>query len=147
MAEGKPGEHPFAGLVRRLGGVVVEHRDRLGEPLPEGARFDAWLGWSEEIAPPVARVGPRSYALSAGRVGGNEEEERSREITSGLVSRVLEAALRDQVEWETDPDFGFELPVSVPGVTYDELLTLVPRFLYARTDRVYAYAAKVPGAR
>jgi hypothetical protein len=147
MAEGAPGDHPFAGLVRKRGGVVVEHRDRLGEPLPEGARFTAWLGRGEEISPPVVRVSAHAYLLSAGRVGGSEEEPLSREIPTGLVARVLDAALLGQVEWEVDPDFGFELPMAFPGMQPDELLTLVPRFLYARTDRVYEYSAMVPAAR
>ena len=60
--------------------------------------------------------------------------------------RALDAALAGQVEWEPDPDFGFELPMAFPGLEPDERLTLVPRFLYARTDRVYEYAAMVPRA-
>jgi ATP-dependent phosphoenolpyruvate carboxykinase len=60
---------------------------------------------------------------------------------------VLEAAIAGLVEWETDPDFGLEAPAAVPGVAPDDLLTLVPRFLYARTDRVYEYAARVPEVR
>ncbi len=127
--------------------MVVEAPKRLAEPLPEGAKFAAVLGWGEEITPPVVRLGRRSYRLTAGRVGGPEEEPRSREIQAGLVARVLEAAVAGLVEWETDPDFGFETPASVPGVSSEDLLTLVPRFLYARTDRVYDYAAMVPGKR
>jgi hypothetical protein len=140
-------EHPFAELVRARGGFVVEQRDRLGEPLPEGASFAAWLGRGEEIAPPVVRLGERRYLLSAGRVGGGADEPRSREIPSALVERVLDAALAGQIAWEADPDFGFELPMAFQGLQPDELLTLVPRFLYARTDRVYEYAELVPQVR
>jgi ATP-dependent phosphoenolpyruvate carboxykinase len=123
--------------------VVVE-AERLGEPLPEGAVFAALLGWGDDIVPPVTRLGPRAYRLTAGRVGGPPEEVRSREISRALVARVLEAAVADLVEWETDPDFGCEVPAAAPGLGTDELLILVPRFLYARTDRVYDYAAMVP---
>ncbi len=128
-------------------GGVVEAPQRLGEPLPEGAAFAAVLGWGEDIVPPVVRLGPKAYRLTAGRVGGPPEEERSREIPVLLVSRTLEAAIAGLVEWEVDPDFGFEAPASFPGLGPDDLLTLVPRFLYARTDRVYDYAALVPERR
>jgi ATP-dependent phosphoenolpyruvate carboxykinase len=126
--------------------VVVE-AERLGGPLPEGATCAALLGWGEDITPPVIRLGSKTYRLTAGRVGGPEKEAPSREIAAALVRRVLEAALGGLVEWETDPDFGFDVPAAVPGVAADDLLTLVPRFLYARTDRVYEYAAMVPERR
>ena len=126
--------------------MVVE-AERLGEPLPEGATCAALLGWGEDITPPVIRLDSKTYRLTAGRVGGPEEEARSREIPAALVRRVLEAALGGLVEWEADPDFGFETPGAVPGVAADDLLILVPRFLYARTDRVYEYAAMVPERR
>jgi ATP-dependent phosphoenolpyruvate carboxykinase len=95
----------------------------------------------------VVRLDPKAYLLTAGRVGGPEDESRSREIPVALVRRVLEAAVTGLVEWEIDPDFGFETPGGFPGLDSDELLTLVPRFLYARTDRVYEYAAMVPDRR
>jgi hypothetical protein len=60
------------------------------------------------------------------------------------VARVLDAAGAGEVEWEADADFGYELPVDMPGLTVGERQVLVPRFLYARTDRVYDYAAMVP---
>lgn len=144
-AEG--GDHPFAALVREHGGIVVAAPERVGEPLPEGAGFAAVLGWGGDIIPPVVRLSPRLYRLTAGRVGGPPEEPSSREIPEALVGRVLEAAAAGQVEWEVDPDFGFEAPATVSGVGADDLLTLVPRFLYARTDRVYEYAGMVPDRR
>jgi hypothetical protein len=134
-------------MVRERRGVVVEASERLAQPLPEGASFAALLGWGETITPPVIRLGPAAYRLTAGRVGGPAGQAGSREIPASLVRRVLEAAVGGLVAWEVDPDFGFEAPAAVPGLGLDELLTLVPRFLYARTDRVYEYAALVPARR
>ena len=88
-----------------------------------------------------------AYLVTAGRVGGGAEEPRSRAITSELVTRALDAASARAVDWELDPDFGYELPMEFPGIDVDERRILVPRFLYARTDRVYDYAAMVPGLR
>jgi phosphoenolpyruvate carboxykinase (ATP) len=87
------------------------------------------------------------YLLTSGRVGGPPDEPRSREIPDALIARVLDAAAAGQVDWELDPDFGYELPMEVPGVGVEERRVLVPRFLYARTDRVYDYAAMVPRLR
>lgn len=128
-------EQPFAALVRELGGAVAPE---------EGGRFVAELRVGTDIWPPVARMGTDSYLLTSGRVGGYEDEQGSREIPAELVARVLDAALAGRVKWERDPDFGWELPMAFPGLDDDERLTLVPRFLYAKTDRVYEYAAKVP---
>jgi ATP-dependent phosphoenolpyruvate carboxykinase len=141
------GVHPFAALVRDREGVVVESEARIGAPLAEGARFAALLRTAEPITPPVTRLADRAYLLRAGRVGGPESDPRSRAIPPALVGRVLDAAIRGSVEWERDPDFEIEVPVAFPGMEPDELLTLVPRFLYARTDRVYEYAAMVPRVR
>ena len=51
------------------------------------------------------------------------------------------------VSWETDPDFGYEVAASVPGVEAPEDGLLVPRLLYTRADRVYEHAAIVPRVR
>jgi ATP-dependent phosphoenolpyruvate carboxykinase len=99
------------------------------------------------VLPAVARLGENAYLLKAGRVGGTEDEAGSREITEDLVATVLDAALAGRVEWESDPDFGYEVAAGVPGVErpYDGLL--LPRLLYARADRVYEHAAIVPHVR
>jgi phosphoenolpyruvate carboxykinase (ATP) len=130
--------------------------------LPPVARLDpllagAWLvlaagpaaGAREAVAASAlaARVGgdgPPAYLVTAGRVGGSFADPRSRPIEPELVARVLDAAAEGAVEWEADPDFGYELPVDLPGLEVAERRVLVPRFLYARTDRVYEYAATVP---
>lgn len=148
MAAGE--EHPFAGLVRDRGGAVVGRPERLDDPAPDGVSFLALLASAQDISPPLARLRAAempAFLLTAGRVGGGEEEPGSRSIPLELVSRALDAALAGEVAWECDPDFGFELPVDFPGLEPDERLTLVPRFLYARTDRVYSYAALAPQAQ
>jgi ATP-dependent phosphoenolpyruvate carboxykinase len=140
------GAHPFAALVSGRGGAVLVER---GAPVPQGAGFAALLRHGEEIWPPLARITTspiQTFLITAGFVGGSEGEG-SREITAELVSRVLDAALAGEVSWEVDPDFGWELPMEVPGTSWEEHLVLVPVHLYARTDRPYEYAAKVPVAQ
>ncbi len=68
-------------------------------------------------------------------------------IGEQFVAAVLDAALAGRVEWETDPDFGYEVAASVPGVEPPEDGLLLPRLLYTRADRVYEHAAIVPRIR
>ena len=68
-------------------------------------------------------------------------------IGEQFVAAVLDAAMAGRVEWETDPDFGYEVAASVPGVEPPEDGLLLPRLLYTRADRVYEHAATVPRVR
>ncbi len=63
------------------------------------------------------------------------------------MGRVLDAAAAGEVEWEVDPDFGYEVAAKVPGVDPPEDGLLMPRFLYTRADRVYEHAAIVARVR
>jgi phosphoenolpyruvate carboxykinase (ATP) len=101
----------------------------------------------EGVLPAVARLGESAYLLKAGRVGGPEGEPGSLAISEDVVTRVLDAALGGAVEWERDPDFGYEVAASVPGVEPPEDGLLLPRLLYTRADRVYEHAAIVPRVR
>jgi hypothetical protein len=121
-------EHPFAVLVAERG-------------------IDAVLVEGDGIVPAVARLGEGLYLLKAGRVGGPEGSPGSLAIGADLVGAVLDAAAKGSVEWEADPDFGYELAASVPGIEPPIDGLLVPRFLYTRADRVYEHAAIVPTVR
>ncbi len=101
----------------------------------------------EGVLPAVARLGGDRYLLKAGRVGGSEGERGSMAIGERFVASVLDAALADRVEWETDPDFGYEVAAVVPGIEPPEDGLLMPRLLYTRADRVYEHAAIVPRVR
>jgi ATP-dependent phosphoenolpyruvate carboxykinase len=99
------------------------------------------------ILPAVARLSGGRYLIKAGRVGGPRGEPGSREITEELVTRVLDASQRGEVEWERDPDFGYDVAAGVPGIEPPDDGLLMPRLLYTRTDRVYEHAAKVAELR
>ena len=120
--------HPWAGLVaeRKIDAVLVD---------------------VDGVLPAVARLTDGRFLLKAGRIGGPEGETGSREIPESLVTTVLDAALAGEVEWETDPDFGYQVAASVPGVEFPDDGLLLPRLLYTRADRVYEHAAIVPRVR
>jgi phosphoenolpyruvate carboxykinase (ATP) len=83
------------------------------------------------------------YLLKAGGVGGTQPEG-SIEVREEHAAAILNAVLAGTVEWETDPDFGYRVAVEVPGIEGRDRFLLIPRFLYARTERAYEYAALVP---
>jgi phosphoenolpyruvate carboxykinase (ATP) len=99
------------------------------------------------VLPAVARLEGERYVLKAGRVGGSEGERGSLPISEQFVAKVLDEALAGTVTWETDPDFGYDVAASVPGVEPPQDGLLMPRFLYTRADRVYEHAATVPLVR
>src|SRR5579884_207669 len=81
------------------------------------------------------------YLLNTGRVGGKDGDERSKKVTIPYSSAVVKAIAEGTIEWEQDPDFGYEVAVSVPGIDDPEILQ--PRKLYERTGRADEYATIV----
>jgi len=80
------------------------------------------------------------YVLNTGRVGGKDEEQ-SKKVTIPYSSAIVEAIVSGTIEWVTDPDFGYEVAASLPGV--DDLEILQPRRLYERQGRLEEYDAMV----
>ncbi|MGI9020732.1 MAG: hypothetical protein ACR2G3_08495 [Solirubrobacterales bacterium] len=121
-------EHPWAALTKTRG-------------------IDAVFARGDGVLPAVARLGGGRFLLKAGRVGGPDGERGSMAIGEQFVGSVLDAALAGTVTWEVDPDFGYEVAASAPGVEFPQDGLLMPRLLYTRADRVYEHAAIVPRVR
>ena len=115
----------------------------------------AALLWIEHVAssPPAARAnellaklrgaGRPIFAIKQGCVGGPSDRPGCFPIDDALIDVVLDAAVAGDVEWEVDPDFGYEVPGAVPGLGSDDARALLPRLLYADHDRVYEHASLV----
>jgi len=80
------------------------------------------------------------YVLNTGRVGG-KDEDLSKKVTIPYSSAIVEAIVSGTIEWVTDPDFGYEVAASLPGVDDTEILQ--PRRLYERQGRLEEYNAMV----
>jgi phosphoenolpyruvate carboxykinase (ATP) len=80
------------------------------------------------------------YVLNTGRIGGKDEEQ-SKKVTIPYSSAIVEAIVSGTIEWVTDPDFGYEVAASLPGVDDTEILQ--PRRLYERQGRKDEYDAMV----
>jgi phosphoenolpyruvate carboxykinase (ATP) len=79
-----------------------------------------------------------TYLLNTGRVGGKEGDDRSKKLripdTSACVSGIAERT----IVFEEDPDFGYQVAASVPGI--DDPEKLQPRRLYEVQGRGAEYA-------
>jgi phosphoenolpyruvate carboxykinase (ATP) len=70
------------------------------------------------------------YVLSTGRIGGPEDDEGSKKVKIPHSSAIVKAIAEGTIEWEIDPDFGYLVATSVPGLDDGELLR--PREHYER---------------
>src|SRR5207253_4662232 len=75
------------------------------------------------------------YLLNTGRVGGPEEDERSKKVRIKHSSAIVKGIAEGTIEWERDPDFGFLVASSVPGIDEEDLDLLQPQRLYAASGR------------
>jgi phosphoenolpyruvate carboxykinase (ATP) len=81
------------------------------------------------------------YLMNTGRVGGPEGDERSKKVRIKHSSAIVKGIAEGMIEWERDPDFGYLVASSVPGI--DDVEVLQPRKLYERTARAEEYRAQV----
>jgi phosphoenolpyruvate carboxykinase (ATP) len=81
------------------------------------------------------------FVLNTGRVGGGDGDERSKKVTIPYSSAIVQAIVEDTISWTEDPDFGYEVAESVPGV--DDAEILQPRRLYERQGRTAEYSDMV----
>ncbi|MDQ4006060.1 MAG: phosphoenolpyruvate carboxykinase [Actinomycetota bacterium] len=81
------------------------------------------------------------FLMNTGRVGGREEDDRSKKIKIPVSSAVVKAIAEGTIAWTDDPDFGYEIAESVPDI--EDLELLQPRRLYERQDRTREYEAFV----
>ena len=83
----------------------------------------------------------QAFVLNTGRVGGGDSNPDSKKVTIPYSSAIVQAIVEGTIEWTEDPDFGYEVAASVPGV--DDIEILQPRLLYERTGRAADYDAMV----
>lgn len=81
------------------------------------------------------------YVMNTGRVGGAEGEPGSVDVTPAMSSAIVEGIVRQTIEWRTDPDFGYDIAVSVPGI--DDTSAFDPAALFAAHGREAEYQAKL----
>jgi phosphoenolpyruvate carboxykinase (ATP) len=58
-------------------------------------------------------------------------------------SAIVKAIAEGTISWQQDPDFGYEVARTVPGIEGEDEAVLRPRELYAEQGRREEYAAIV----
>ncbi len=81
------------------------------------------------------------YLFNTGRVGGPDDDERSVKVGIGHSAAVQAGIVDGTIEWETDPDFGYEVATAIPG--FDDPRLLRPRTLYEEQGRGDEYRDSV----
>jgi len=84
-----------------------------------------------------------NFMMNTGWVGGDEEAEKigkAQKIKIKHSSAILQALADGTIEWDVDPDFGYEIASAIPAVP-EELLN--PRRFYEATGRKAEYDATV----
>jgi len=77
------------------------------------------------------------FLMNTGRVGGREDDDRSKKIKIPTSSAIVKAIAEGTIAWTDDPDFGYEIAESVPGIDDAELLQ--PRRMYEAQGRLDEY--------
>jgi phosphoenolpyruvate carboxykinase (ATP) len=83
------------------------------------------------------------YLMNTGRVGGPDEDERSLKVRIRHSSAIVKGIAEGTIDWVRDPDFGYLVASSVPGIDESDAEVLQPRKLYERTGRADEYRAHV----
>jgi phosphoenolpyruvate carboxykinase (ATP) len=78
-----------------------------------------------------------SYLLNTGRVGGREDDDRSKKVKIPHTSACVEGIAEGSITWTEDDDFGYLVADAVPGFDDPELLQ--PARLYEREGRSDEY--------
>jgi phosphoenolpyruvate carboxykinase (ATP) len=83
------------------------------------------------------------YLMNTGRVGGAVDDTRSRKVGIPQSSAIVRGIAEGTIIWEQDPDFGYEVATSVPGIAAEDAPLLRPRLLYETQGRADEYRTLV----
>jgi phosphoenolpyruvate carboxykinase (ATP) len=75
------------------------------------------------------------YLMNTGRVGGPDDDDRSAKVRIPHSSAIVKGVAEGTIEWVDDPDFGYQVASSVPGIDSGDAGVLRPRELYESQDR------------
>jgi phosphoenolpyruvate carboxykinase (ATP) len=78
-----------------------------------------------------------TFLLNTGRVGGKDDDDRSKKLKIPHTSACVKAIAEGTISWTEDDDFRYLLAESVPGL--DDIELLQPRRLYEGQGRLDEY--------
>ncbi len=83
------------------------------------------------------------FLMNTGSVGGKADNERAKKVRIRHSSAIVKGIAEGTITWETDPDFGYQVAASVPGIGPEDLDVLQPHRLYEAQGRLDEYEAMV----
>ena len=99
-------------------------------PLPHGLQ-------GNRILELLATHPIETYLLNTGRVGGVDDDERSKKVKIPHTSACVKGIAEGSISWTEDDDFGYRVAEAVPDL--DDVELLQPRRLYERQGRLQEY--------
>jgi phosphoenolpyruvate carboxykinase (ATP) len=99
-------------------------------PLPHGLQ-------GNRILELLATHPIETYLLNTGRVGGGDDDERSKKVKIPHTSACVKGIAEGSISWTEDEDFGYQVAEVVPDL--DDVELLQPRRLYERHGRLQEY--------
>lgn len=78
-----------------------------------------------------------TYLLNTGRVGGKDDDDRSKKVKIPHTSACVKGIAEGTITWTEDEDFGYQLAEEIPD--FDDVELLQPRRLYERQGRMQEY--------
>src|SRR5436305_3422554 len=75
------------------------------------------------------------YLMNTGRVGGAEDVEGSEKVRIRHSSAIVKAIAEGTIAWTEDPEFGYQVAASVPGIEESDAAVLRPKELDESQDR------------
>ncbi len=103
-------------------------------PLPHGLQ-------GNRILELLATHPIETYLMNTGRVGGKDEDDRSKKVKIPHSSATVKGIAEGTISWTEDADFGYLVAEEVPD--FDDVELLQPRRLYERQDRLGDYEGLV----
>ena len=79
------------------------------------------------------------YIMNTGRVGGADSVEGSKKVKIKHSSAIVKGIAEGTIEWQVDPDFGYQVATNVPGIDAEDGDILRPRELYEALGRSEEY--------
>src|SRR5438552_18684380 len=83
------------------------------------------------------------YVMNTGSVGGKAGAEGAKKVRVPHSSAIVKGIAEGTIEWEQDPDFGYSVASSVPGIDAEGVDVLQPRRLYEALGRLDEYESLV----
>src|ERR671926_507132 len=105
-------------------------------PMPHDLQGNRFLELLEEHPLEV-------YVLNTGSVGGKAGAEGAKKVRIPHSSAIVKAIAEGTIDWERDPDFGYLVASSVPGIDAEDVDVLQPKRLYEAQGRLDEYGALV----